>query len=67
MEKHELDWFKQRIGKRVFRTESSCKCDICNKVYENGLIVMDEYHADYLFYCQNQLDLFYFDEKPKKD
>lgn len=41
-------WFTKRIGKRIFRDETSCPCDHCKKVYENGLMIYDEQHADYL-------------------
>ena len=63
MEKHNLKWYKDRIGKRVYRTESQCKCDVCTKVGEVGLIIADELHAQYLYDCQNELYLYYFDEK----
>lgn len=36
------------IGKRVFRTKNTCGCKICADVYENGLVIGDEMHADYL-------------------
>lgn len=66
MEKHDLQWYKDRIGKLVFRTASTCPCEICRKVEEVGLTIADEFHANYLFDCQNELDLFYFDE-PKNN
>lgn len=62
MQRNDLGWFKERIGKRVFRTESSCQCEICIKVGKVGLVIMDNLHAQYLFDCQNELGLFYFDE-----
>ena len=57
MEKHEVQWFKDRIGKRVFRTASTCPCEICRKVEDVGLVVEDELHANYLYDCQNNIDL----------
>ncbi len=41
-------WFIARIGKRVYRNKTTCKCGICKTVGENGLIITDEMHADYL-------------------
>jgi hypothetical protein len=41
-------WFVDRIGKRVFREETSCPCSTCKNVGENGLIINDEMHASYL-------------------
>lgn len=61
---HDKKWFVDRIGKRVFRTKSSCQCATCSDVFINGLVIADEMHADYLYCCQTGLNLFYFDEKP---
>ena len=68
MKKHKLDWYKKRIGKKVYRTSSPCDCIICKKIEEVGLNILDELHAIYLFDCQNELDLYYFDKplKPTK-
>lgn len=38
MEKHSLQWFKDRVGKRVYRTEGTCPCEVCKKVAEVGLV-----------------------------
>ena len=59
--RHDLKWFKDRVGKRVFRTEATCQCPICKKIGEVGLVIADEFHAQYLFDCQNELNLRYFD------
>jgi hypothetical protein len=67
MEKNNLQWFKDRVGKKVYRTKSSCNCMVCSDVFEFGLYIADEFHANYLFDCQNDLDLYYFDEKPKEN
>ena len=62
MNRHDLKWFKDRIGKRVFRTQSKCQCEVCKKVGEIGLIIDDDFHAQYLYDCQNELGLYYFDK-----
>lgn len=49
-----LKWFKDRVGKVVFRNDNGCPCEICKHVVENGLIITDELHADYL--CSTQGD-----------
>ena len=64
--KHNLDWYKDRVGKRVYRTASTCPCEICKSVEDVGLVIADELHANYLYDCQNDLNLYYFDE-PKKN
>jgi len=61
-----LRWFKERIGKRVFRNETSCKCSFCTFNQKNGLIIKDEKHAQYLFDMQNELQLNYFDAPKTK-
>lgn len=65
LQKHELEWFISRVGKRVFRNESSCQCEACRKVGEVGLVINDHLHAQYLYDCQNELDLYYFDKQQK--
>jgi hypothetical protein len=66
MDKHDLEWYKERIGKKVYRTASTCPCEVCKKVEDVGLYIADELHANYLYDCQNVLDLYYFDKKPNK-
>ena len=41
-------WFIDRIGKRVFREETSCPCESCKRISNEGLIINDEMHAIYL-------------------
>lgn len=40
-------WFIKRIGKRIYRDHHKC-CNHCDEAFENGLIVIDRQHADYL-------------------
>ncbi len=62
MVKHDKQWFIDRVGKRIYRTETTCRCSSCVDVYMRGLVIIDEQHADYLHLCQETLNLFYFDE-----
>ncbi len=41
-------WFIDRIGKRIYRDVSTCTCNTCKEIEENGLVIFDEQHADYL-------------------
>lgn len=41
-------WFLDRIGKTVYRNRTSCMCAVCTKVYNDGLIIEDEFHAEYV-------------------
>ena len=61
-------WFIDRIGKRVFRNKTSCKCEICGNVYEQGLTISDKNHAMYLSemefeYTKDGTPIKYFDTK----
>lgn len=44
-----LQWFIERIGKRVYRGAVSCACSVCVGVTNNGLVIQDELHANYLW------------------
>ena len=66
MKPHDLQWFKDRIGKRVYRENNKCRCKICVEVFEIGLIINDEIHAHYLLDCQNELGLIYTDNINKE-
>ncbi len=60
---HSKEWFLNRIGKRVFRDATSCKCQHCKDIVENGLVIGSDLHAIYLFDCQNEMEVFYRDKK----
>ena len=42
------EWFMVRIGKRVYRDASGCKCPSCKNAVESGIEIRDEIHAEYL-------------------
>jgi len=65
-------WFQKRIGMRVYRNETSCKCEICKDAFENGLVINDKLHADYLYDCETEYTaegslLRYFDSREEVD
>lgn len=67
-----LNWYIERIGKIVYRNKTTCKCLTCKRVYENGIIISDEMHADYLdmsvnSYNQDGIPLKYFDTEEERD
>ena len=45
-------WFLDRIGKKIYRDPTSCKCDSCKKNVAHGLVITDYNHADYLYAIQ---------------
>jgi hypothetical protein len=63
---HDLQWFIDRIGKRVFRDKDIssyiCSCDICKNIFEKGLIILDKEHAQYLFDVQNETGIRYYEK-----
>lgn len=61
MKKYE--WFKERIGKTVYRNNTYC-CNHCYTVYVNGLLLADEQHAGYVYDCYSEMPyLEYFDTR----
>jgi hypothetical protein len=48
------DWFKARVNRRIFRDASGCPCHECADIVENGLIIRDLDHAEYLYCTQNE-------------
>lgn len=42
-------WFRDRIGTRLFRNDNGCSCGICQAIYKNGLIIEDQLQADYCY------------------
>jgi hypothetical protein len=62
----EFQWFLDRIGQRIYRENNFCNCEICVDIWKNGLIVLDDFHARYLFDCQSEVNLVYI-EKNKID
>lgn len=45
--------FIDNIGNRIFREKSTCKCNSCQDVEENWIIIYNKEHAEYLYmvYC----------------
>jgi len=58
---HKLRWFMDRIGKHIYRRGGTCRCIHCQKVLDEGLDVSDKCHVDYLYCCQNEMNLSYSD------
>lgn len=63
-------WFKDRIGKRVFGTKY-CDCEFCQIIYDSGMIIGDAGDA-YLAFAHEQdfqaegTLLKYFDTKEER-
>jgi hypothetical protein len=52
MKTKSIDWFKKRIGKRIYRDTLSPCCPDCDEVAKNGLVIFDEMHAESLFHTE---------------
>lgn len=61
-----INWFFERIGKRVFRTRFEC-CETCDKNYETGVIIEDEMIAHYYYLIEGEIGVKYFDTKEERD
>ena len=65
---HDLQWFLDRIGKRIYR-RPLCPCKECQQTYVDILDgIKDgmqkfrrEFHARYLYDCQNDMQIEYSD------
>ncbi len=57
-----LTWFKNRIGKRIYRDKTSCNCETCARVYKEGLIVNDLNHAEYLEMVSREMNINYYNK-----
>jgi hypothetical protein len=75
MNQHSLQWFIDRIGKRIYRKPiTACSCDECKSTYIDicdgttvgKQISRREFHAHYLFDCQNELEIEYSDQPIKE-
>ena len=63
-----LQWFKERVGKRVFRNKNGCDCPSCEVVYKTGVVITDQFHANYLYDLEKDFSsegeiMRYFDTK----
>ncbi len=62
--KERQQWFKDRIGTRIFRGDTNCNhgnCESCKKIALEGLIITDELHACYLNDVSFELGIEYRD------
>lgn len=62
------EWFRSKVGQRLFRNHNGCSCEVCQHVLDNGLIVENPLHATYLYdnecdYTNEGNPLRYFDTK----
>lgn len=65
-------WFRERVGRVVWRTDTGCLCEVCKGVYANGVKIEDVRHAGYLQdleadYAAGGDVLRYFDTKEERD
>jgi len=57
-----LEWFLDRIGKRIYRHDVTCDCTLCKDVTKNGIVVRGKHHAEYLYIVQNDIFINYNDK-----
>jgi len=56
-------WFIDRIGKRVYRAPVKCQCDTCKSGHINGILILDEEHANCLHVYEGELGYRYTDKQ----
>lgn len=59
---HTLQWFINRIGKIVYRDKVKCKCITCIENGDNGILINDIHHAEYLYMVSCDMDIEYRDD-----
>lgn len=68
MKYHTLQWFYNRIKKRIYRLTdlnyNEGRCKVCKEVFEKGLVLKNKIEARYVYEDQNELHLEYADKKP---
>lgn len=55
-----LHFFIDHVGKPIFRTRNGCSCELCERTYENGLIVQDKVHASSLASIETLTNIRYY-------
>lgn len=70
MSKERLQFFLDRIGQRLYRNDDGCGCDICRHILEKGILIHDEFQAQYCYDIECDLtaectSLRYFDTPEK--
>lgn len=66
------EWFRARVGTKVFRNSNGCDCPLCLLTLEKGILVNDFNHANYLYdteteYTAEGFPLRYFESKEEAD
>lgn len=54
-----INWFYKRIGKRIYRRKNTCPCKSCLDTMENGVLIIDKEHAEYLHMVDCELYRYY--------
>lgn len=62
---HDLQRFIDRIWKRIYRDATTCKCETCEDVTRNWLIIDDYSHAQYLHCVSREYPIEYYSSKRK--
>lgn len=50
-------WFRDRIGKRVYRRAITGCCSVCDHGNKEGVLIHDRQHADYLHMVESESHL----------
>lgn len=58
---HSLQWFRQRVKKRIYRDKVKCKCITCIENGDTGILITDIHHAEYLYTISHNIKILYRD------
>lgn len=60
-------WFIKQVGKVLFSTKTACSCLACIMVYNNGRLVRNKEHAEYLFDWEGLEPMTFFLSRDARD
>lgn len=57
IDKERLSWFTRRIGQRIWRTRAGLVGSAFDQVHEEGFIIRNKFHAEYLVEKEDEFAL----------
>lgn len=60
-------WFLDRLGKVVYRSNNDCLCWLCQVTFRDGVLIKNVDIAEHLYELSCGLQHNYFDSKQERD
>lgn len=52
---HNIEWFEDRVGRKVYTEETLCKCATCKNSHIDGILIKTEEYAWDLFWMGQEI------------